>query len=119
MKSINVEAINLEMNQIIEERDWSQFHSIKNLSMALSVEVSELVEIFQWQSEEASNKLSENELLKEKVGEEIADIFLYLSRIALKSGIDIEAAVFDKIKKNREKYPVEKSKGNAKKYDSF
>ena len=116
MKNINVEKINNEVTKFIEDRDWDQFHSIKNLSMALSVETSELVEIFQWLKEDESNNVSENPKMKLKVEEEIADIFVYLLRIATKSNIDIEDVVLAKIKKNAEKYPVEKAKGSAKKY---
>jgi NTP pyrophosphatase (non-canonical NTP hydrolase) len=116
MKTINVEKINAEVSKFIEERDWDQFHSIKNLSMALSVETSELVEIFQWLKEAESNEVSTNPKLKSRVEEEISDIFIYLMRIAIKSEVNIEEAVLSKIQKNSEKYPVEKAKGSAKKY---
>ena len=106
-------------DSFIKARDWEQFHSIKNLSMALSVEASELAEIFQWMKEEDSNLVANDPKLKQKVEEEIADIFLYLLRISTKSGIDIEKAVLSKIKKNEEKYPVDKSKGTSKKYDEL
>ena len=119
MKNIDVEKINNEVTLFIQERDWDQFHSIKNLCMALSVETSELLEIFQWLKEDESNKISEDPELKSKIGEEIADIFLYLLRIAIKSNIDIEEVVFSKIKKNAEKYPVNKAKGSAKKYNDL
>ncbi|MBY0415214.1 MAG: nucleotide pyrophosphohydrolase [Bdellovibrionales bacterium] len=107
------------MTQFVNERDWDQFHSIKNLSMALNVEASELAEIFQWKTENESNLVASDLTLKEKLSEEIADVFLYLSRIALKSEIDIEKAVFSKIAKNRVKYPVELARGNSKKYSEF
>lgn len=116
MKSINIEKINSIVSNFIEERDWDQFHSIKNLAMALSVETSELVEIFQWLKEADSNNVAQDPKLKSKVQEEIADIFIYLMRIAIKSEVDIEKAVLEKIKKNSEKYPVEKSKGSSSKY---
>jgi dCTP diphosphatase len=116
LKTIDVEKINGLVQKFIEERDWDQFHSIKNLSMALSVETSELVEIFQWLKEEDSNMVKDDAILKEKVGDEIADIFIYLMRIAIKSGINIEQSVLTKIKKNSLKYPIEQSKGNSKKY---
>ncbi len=119
MNSINVEKINNEVESFIKERDWDQFHSIKNLSMALSVEASELVEIFQWLKEDESNDVANNPELRIKVEEEIADIFVYLMRIAIKSGVDIEDAVHRKIKKNAQKYPVEKAKGSAKKYTEY
>ena len=101
------------------ERDWDQFHSVKNLSMALSVESSELMEIFQWMTEEDSNKVMENPAKKEKVEDEVADILVYLLRLSGKTGIDLEQAVINKMKKNAAKYPVELSKGNSKKYNEF
>jgi dCTP diphosphatase len=104
------------LDAFIAEREWDQFHSIKNLTMALTVEASELLEIFQWLKQEDSNKVSTDTKLKEKVGEEIADIFIYLLRIAKKSKINIEDVVLAKIKKNSEKYPIAKAKGSAKKY---
>lgn len=116
MKNINVEKLNNQVAKFIEEREWDQFHSLKNLAMALSVETSELVEIFQWLKESESNEVPNNPKLKAKVEEEVADIFIYLMRIAVKSNIDIEDIVLKKIIKNSEKYPVEKSKGSAKKY---
>jgi len=119
MKSIDVEKLNNIVQKFAEDRDWNQFHSIKNLSMALSVETSELVEIFQWLKEEESNTVKDKAELKLKVEEELADIFIYLLRIAVKSEIDIESAVLNKMEKNNLKYPVDKSKGNAKKYTEF
>jgi dCTP diphosphatase len=95
-------------------RDWNQFHSPKNLAMALSVEVAELVEEFQWLTEKQSKKLSPEKLAKVK--DEIGDVFNYLVRICSKLNIDLISAANDKIKKNEVKYPVEKAKGNARKY---
>lgn len=119
MKTLDIEKIHNEVSQFINERDWEQFHSVKNLSMALSVEASELMEIFQWMKEDESNNVSTDFKLKEKVQDEIADIFMYLMRIAFKSQIDIEEVVLAKIKKNALKYPVEKAKGNSKKYNDL
>lgn len=116
---IDTKKLNNLVESFIAAREWDQFHSIKNLSMALNVETSELLEIFQWMKEEDSNQVSSNSALKSKVQEEIADIFIYLMRISIKSGIDIENAVTEKIKKNEEKYPVEKSKGTSKKYNEL
>lgn len=116
---IDVDKLNDILDKFISDRDWDQFHSIKNLSMALSVETSELVEIFQWLTEDDSNKVTESEKLKVKVEEELADIFIYLLRIAKKSNVDLEEAVISKIKRNSEKYPVEKSKGSSRKYTDF
>jgi NTP pyrophosphatase (non-canonical NTP hydrolase) len=119
VKSIDTELINKTLNQFIKERDWDQFHSPKNLAMALSVECSELVEQFQWVTERQSEEMVQDPKSRIKMEEEIADIFIYLLRIATKAGIDIQAAALTKIQKNADKYPVEKAKGSAKKYDEL
>jgi NTP pyrophosphatase (non-canonical NTP hydrolase) len=119
VKSIDTELINKTLNQFIKERDWDQFHSPKNLAMALSVECSELVEQFQWVTERQSEEMVQDPKSRIKMEEEIADIFIYLLRIATKAGIDIQAAALKKIQKNADKYPVEKAKGSAKKYDEL
>lgn len=119
MKNIELEQINNEVNAFVKERDWEQFHSVKNLAMALTVEASELLEIFQWLSEEQSNLAKNDPLLKEKIADEIADVFVYLLRITGKMDVDLNQAILNKLKKNAMKYPVELSKGNAKKYNEF
>ena len=110
-----------EMRQIMHDfsdsRGWDKFHSPKNLSMALSVEVSELIECFQWMTEEQSNSLSPEQL--ENISDEIADVQLYLVRLADKVGIDISIAVHKKIEKNELKYPAEKVRGSSKKYSDY
>lgn len=111
--------INNEIEKFVKERDWNQFHSVKNLSMALSVESSELLEIFQWMTEEQSEKAKDDPVLKGKIEDELADIFVYLLRIVTKTNVNLEEAVLNKIKKNALKYPVEKAKGNSKKYDEL
>lgn len=102
------------LNKFSKERDWDQFHSPKNLTMALSVEVSELLEIFQWLTEEQSYNLNDSK--KQHAKEEVADIAIYLLRICMKLNINLEEAIIEKMKKNEEQYPVEKAKGSAKKY---
>ncbi len=111
---MNIEKIKSILKQFSEERDWEQFHSPKNLSMALSVESSELLEIFQWLTEEESSNLADDK--KQHAKEEIADIAIYLLRICTKLDIDLEEAILEKMKKNELKYPVKKAKGSAKKY---
>jgi NTP pyrophosphatase (non-canonical NTP hydrolase) len=96
------------------EREWDQFHSPKNLAMALSVEVAELVEHFQWLGEDASRSLPPDKL--QQVREEAADVLVYLIRLADKLGLDLAAAARDKIDANALKYPVEKSRGSIRKY---
>lgn len=108
-----------EINNFSKERDWDQFHSVKNLAMALSVECAELVEIFQWMSEEDSNNISSNKKKLPELEDELADVMVYLLRIASKAGINVEEAIYQKLKKNELKYPVHLSRGNSKKYDEF
>lgn len=119
MKTLNLEKIQHELTVFSKDRDWDQFHSVKNLAMALSVETAELVEIFQWMKEEDSNQVKDDPQTLKKVEEEVADVFVYLLRIAGKLEIDLETAVLSKMKKNAEKYPVEKAKGSSRKYDSY
>ena len=108
---MNYEKIKKEIKEFVDERDWEQFHTPKNLSMALSVEASELLEIFQWQKADEYKNANEKE--KEMIKEEIADIFYYLVRISEKLDINIEEAFLNKMKKNRKKYPKELVKGKA------
>lgn len=99
------------------ERDWDQFHSPKNLAMALTVEAAELQEIFQWLTEAQSAALSASD--KQRAADEIADVLLYLIRLADKLDIDIAQAALDKLAKNADKYPVELAKGRAEKYTAY
>jgi len=112
-----LEKIRLRLRQFAEDRDWDQFHSPKNLSMALSVEVAEIVEHFQWLTEKQSKHLPKDKL--DEVEAELADTFIYLVRLADKLGIDLIVAAQNKIEVNEQKYPVGKAKGNAKKYSEF
>ena len=109
-----LEGLREQMRQFARERDWDQFHSPKNLAMALSVEAAELLENFQWLTEEQSGKLDAK--TQESVRREIADVLLYLIRLGDRLGIDPVAAAQAKIVENAKKYPVEKSRGNRKKY---
>ena len=99
------------------ERDWQQFHSPKNLAMALSVEVAELVEQFQWLTEEQSRALDAARY--QRVRLELADVFIYLLRIADALDVDLAQAADDKIALNERKYPVERVRGDARKYDEY
>lgn len=106
-----------QLREFAKERDWDQFHSPKNLAMALSVEVAEIVEHFQWLSEEQSQELSADKLSELK--DEIGDVLIYLIRLADKLGIDPINAALEKIEKNGKKYPVEKVKGKSLKYTAY
>jgi NTP pyrophosphatase (non-canonical NTP hydrolase) len=100
-----------------QEREWDQFHSPKNLVMALSVEVAELMEHFQWLTEQQSSNLGGDAV--EAIAEEIADVQVYLLMLAEKLNIDILQSVNAKIIKNAAKYPSEKAKGKAQKYSAY
>lgn len=106
-----------KLRTFAEVRDWDQFHSPKNLSMALMVEAAELMEHFQWLSELQSGNLAAED--KDAVAEELADILLYLVRLADKLEVDLPEAALRKLVKNEAKYPVEKVRGSAKKYSDY
>jgi len=93
------------------ERDWEQFHNPKDLALAINVEAGELLELFLWKNA--------NEANPEKVKEELADVFAFAFLLADKYKFDVKEIVLEKIKKNGEKYPVEKAKGTAKKYNEI
>ena len=113
----DLDELRARINNFADERDWNQFHSPKNLSMALIVEAGELVEQFQWLKESESYDLSKEKLAA--VEEEIADIFVYLIRIAHQLDIDLISAAKTKIELNESKYPAEKVRGSARKYTEY
>ena len=115
--SQELESIKLRLREFAKERDWDQFHSPKNFSIAMIVECAELVEHFQWLTDEQSKNLSAETL--DEVSLEMADIMIYLIRLADKLDIDLLETVNRKMKLNAEKYPIEKSKGLATKYNKL
>jgi NTP pyrophosphatase (non-canonical NTP hydrolase) len=96
------------------ERDWEQFHDSKNLATAISIEAAELNEIFLWKNIKQSEEVN-----PDRIKEELADVLAFSFLLAEKHGFDIKEIVLDKIKQNGEKYPVEKAKGTAKKYNEL
>ena len=113
---MDIKEIQDKLAKFAKERDWDQFHSPKNLVMALTSEVGELNELFQWLTEEQSSMKDDIGKIEE-IRKEIADIFIYLLRLADKLDIDIEEAVREKIEINAKKYPIDLAKGNATKYN--
>ena len=113
----SIEKLTDDIRQFAEERDWEQFHSPKNLSMALAVEACEIMEIFQWLTQEQSKNLSEEKMTELKY--ELADVTIYVVRLADKLGIDLLSATKEKMAKNRKKYPADKVRGSAKKYNEY
>lgn len=105
------------LRKFAEERDWEQFHSPKNIAMALVVESGEVVEHFQWLTEEESRHVSEDK--RESVSEELADVLLYLVRLADKLNVDLLEVATKKIETNHAKYPIQKSRGSSRKYNEL
>jgi len=97
-----------------DERDWAQFHDSKNLATAISIEAAELNELFLWKTIKESEEVN-----KDKIKEELADVLAYSFLLANRHGFNIKEIVLDKIKRNGEKYPVDKAKGSAKKYNEL
>lgn len=106
-----------QFRQFVAERDWAQFHSPKNLAMALAGEAGELLELFQWLTQEESRNLPDD--ARQAVAHEIADIQIYLAAISDRLDIDIGPAVAEKMKLNAEKYPVDLARGSALKYSGL
>ena len=99
-----------------DERDWAQFHTLRNLIVSLNLEAGELLELTQWKSDAEMDALLADPAKQDALRDECADVLLYLLLIADRAGIDLEAAAQDKLRKNAEKYPVDKSYGTSRKY---
>jgi NTP pyrophosphatase (non-canonical NTP hydrolase) len=112
-----LEQLRERLRQFATERDWDQFHSPKNLSMALITEAAELVEHFQWLTEDQSRNLSPDKIAEIEL--ELADIQIYLVRLADKLQLDLLAAVEKKMALNAQKYPADKVRGSSKKYTEY
>ena len=107
----DIQELTMAISQFNKDRDWDQFHNGKDLSIALSIEASELLESFLWKDPK--------DVKVEKVSEELADVFCYAFQIAEKYNLDVKQIVMKKLAKNAEKYPVEKARGVATKYNEF
>jgi len=117
MKPESLQQLAEHLRRFAADRDWEQFHSPKNLAMALSVEVAEIVEHFQWLTEAQSRDLAAEK--KAEVAEELADALIYLVRLGDQLGIDLLEAAGQKLTVNEAKYPAERVRGNAKKYSEY
>jgi NTP pyrophosphatase (non-canonical NTP hydrolase) len=100
----------------VQERDWEQFHSPKNLSMALAAETAELMEHFLWATPEESKSVAKDPAKRSKIAEELADVVIYALEFANSTGLDVAASIESKIAANARKYPVEKARGRSAKY---
>jgi NTP pyrophosphatase (non-canonical NTP hydrolase) len=113
---MNLPALTLELLKFRDERNWAQFHTLRNLIVSLNLEAAELLELTQWKSDEEMSALTESARMHDALRDECADVLLYLLLIADKAGIDLEEAARRKLEKNAAKYPVEKSHGSSRKY---
>lgn len=111
------QALSRQISAFAQARDWDQFHTPKNLAMALNVEAGELLEHFLWLTPEESASLQPDKKLV--VQDELADVFIYLIRLSDKLGVDLYAATERKLAENERRYPVAKARGNARKYTEF
>ncbi len=112
-----IDDLKHKIRKFADDRNWDQYHSPKNLSMALIAECGELVEHFQWMTEEQSVNISAETL--EEISHELADVFVYLLRLSDKLGIDLLEATHRKIALNEKKYPADKVRGSSKKYTEY
>ena len=113
----DLEELKARVRAFVAERDWERFHSPKNLAMALSVETSELVELFQWLTEEESAKLDDDR--RRRVAEELADVLWFLVRLSDRLDIDLLEAAGQKLVTNAQKYPADRVRGRAAKYTEY
>lgn len=118
-KLIDTTALADALDAFARDRDWAPFHSPKNLVMALTGEVGELAELFQWLTEQQSVELADDPARKQRVAEELSDILFYLVRTASVMGIDLNQAAMQKLAVNADKYPVDKARGSSKKYNEL
>ena len=116
MENKTINELMKQVQEFCEARDWDQFHNPKDLAIGLSTESNELLDIFRFKTEEQMNKIM-NSSKREHVEEEIADVFFFVLRFAQMNNIDLSEVLSKKIKKNNEKYPVEKAKGSNSKYN--
>lgn len=115
---VNLDELTRQVLAFRDERDWSQFHSLRNLIVSLNLEAGELLELTQWKSDEEIAALPHDLHGREALEDECADVLLYLLLIAERAGIDLDSAARAKLVKNAAKYPVERFRGSSRKYDA-
>jgi len=112
----SIAGLQARIQAFSEERDWDQFHTPKNLILAATAEMGELAEVLQWKSDQEAAEFLKSQYGREKISEEIADVAIYLIRLCQKLNLNFVQILSEKISQNDVKYPVDKSKGSAKKY---
>lgn len=118
-KHATIKKLKNEIDKFVKNRNWEQYHTPKNLSMCIAVEVAELMENFQWESSDDSFRLLENLKKRKKIEEELADIAIYVIDFCSLYGIDLTRIIMNKLVKNNKKYPVRLSRGKVYKYSQL
>ena len=118
-QTATLEELKQSVAAFAEERDWIQYHSLKNLAMSISIEAGELMELFQWSDNAASNTLVGDAAARLAIEDELADVLIYSLQFANRAEIDLSQAIKRKMAINADKYPVEKARGRSDKYDSL
>ena len=108
------EAVRADLRRFVAERDWDAFHAPKDLALSMAIEAGELLEVFQWRQLHAADLTPDDQ---RRIQEEVADVVMYAMLLAEKAGFDLPSAIAAKLAQNRAKYPVEKARGRAEKYD--
>lgn len=115
----NLKELKEYYKKFVKEREWDKYHNPKNLSMALTIEASELQEFFLWKTDVEIDEMLKDKDKFNKIKEEIADVFAYLLRLSDKLDIDIIESFYNKMEKNKKRYPIDKIKGNFRKYNEI
>ena len=116
---IDVNDFKKFITEFVHERNWEQFQNPKNIAMALTVEAAELLEIFQWLTAEEATNIKNDAIIKEKISHELADIMIYLIRLATQTEINLQNAIVEKMQINVQKYPADLVNGSSKKYSEY
>ncbi|GIZ53057.1 nucleotide pyrophosphohydrolase [Noviherbaspirillum aridicola] len=119
MEKPDLDTIRRRLETFRDERDWRQFHTLKDLIISVNLEAAELLELTQWKRDDELSRLRNDPAFQERLREECADVFLYLLLVAGEAGFDLLQAAADKIEKNAVKYPVERARGSARKYSEL
>ena len=114
--SVPVEDLRNRIREFVRERDWEQFHKPKDIAMSIGIEAGELLELFQWKTDNEIEEQLQDPSYKERLEDELADVVTFCLALANATGLDISTILENKLKKNHEKYPIEKSRGRATKY---
>jgi dCTP diphosphatase len=110
-ENTTIEDLKLIVKEFVQKRDWQKFHTPRNLAESISIESAELLEIFQWSSVEDGSMIEYGKIIRERMREELADVFIYLISLSNTMEIDITEAINDKMKKNENKYPIDEFRG--------